>query len=137
MHYFLQEVVRNWYARNPNIVETENALVILAQECAHGFIDGNLQKVGSCLDKYWAMKKILAPGCETATIAKLMAASRPFAYGMCMAGAGGGGFLYVLTKDANHKHLLMDILNTVEGTEGKEIYECSIDTEGLVLSVED
>lgn len=66
-----------------------------------------------------------------------MAASRPFAYGMCMAGAGGGGFLYVLTKDANHKHLLMDILNTVEGTEGKEIYECSIDTEGLVLSVED
>lgn len=60
------------------------------------------------------MKKILAPGCETATIAKLMAASRPFAYGMCMAGAGGGGFLYVLTKDANHKHLLMDILNTVE-----------------------
>uniref|UniRef100_A0A8W8K6I8 L-fucose kinase n=1 Tax=Magallana gigas TaxID=29159 RepID=A0A8W8K6I8_MAGGI len=133
----LQEVVRNWYARNPNIVETENALVILAQECAHGFIDGNLQKVGSCLDKYWAMKKILAPGCETATIAKLMAASRPFAYGMCMAGAGGGGFLYVLTKDANHKHLLMDILNTVEGTEGKEIYECSIDTEGLVLSVED
>lgn len=40
MHYFLQEVVRNWYARNPNIVETENALVILAQECAHGFIDG-------------------------------------------------------------------------------------------------
>ena len=39
---FLQEVLRNWYARNPNIVETENALVILAQECAHGFIDGNI-----------------------------------------------------------------------------------------------
>ncbi|XP_022341951.2 L-fucose kinase-like isoform X3 [Crassostrea virginica] len=133
----LQEVLRNWYARNPNIVETENALVILAQECAHGFIDGDLQKVGSCLDKYWAMKKILAPGCETPTIAKLMAASRPFAYGMCMAGAGGGGFLYVLTKDTNHKHLLIDILDTVEGTEGKEIYECSIDTEGLILSVEE
>ena len=60
------------------------------------------------------MKKILAPGCETPTIAKLMAAARPFAYGMCMAGAGGGGFLYVLTKDTNHKHLLIDILDTVE-----------------------
>jgi fucokinase len=60
------------------------------------------------------MKKILAPGCETPTIAKLMAAARPFAYGMCMAGAGGGGFLYVLTKDNNQKHLLLDILGTVE-----------------------
>lgn len=60
------------------------------------------------------MKKILAPGCETPIIAKLMAAARPFAYGMCMAGAGGGGFLYVLTKDKNQKHLLLDILGTVE-----------------------
>ncbi|XP_056009006.1 L-fucose kinase-like isoform X1 [Ostrea edulis] len=133
----LQEVVRNWYARNPNIVETENALVVLAQECAHGFIDGDLRKVGSCLDNYWSMKKILAPGCETPIIAKLMAAARPFAYGMCMAGAGGGGFLYVLTKDKNQKHLLLDILGTVEGTEGKEVYECSVDREGLVLTVED
>lgn len=93
---------------------TNNILICKRFDVEQWFPTGNLQKVGSCLDKYWAMKKILAPGCETATIAKLMAASRPFAYGMCMAGAGGGGFLYVLTKDANHKHLLMDILNTVE-----------------------
>ena len=36
----LFELVRNWYARNPKIVETEDALVVLAQECAHAFIDG-------------------------------------------------------------------------------------------------
>ena len=33
-------VVMNWYARNPQIVETEDVLVVLAQECAHAFIDG-------------------------------------------------------------------------------------------------
>lgn len=52
MHYFLQEVVRNWYARNPNIVETENALVILAQECAHSFIDGKFISSNYIIYKY-------------------------------------------------------------------------------------
>ncbi|CAG2209006.1 FUK [Mytilus edulis] len=95
----LQDVVRNWYARNPLIVETEDNLVALAQECSHAFIDGDLKKVGSCLDRYWQMKKIMAPGCETQIITTLMEAVRPFALGICMAGAGGGGFMYVLAQD--------------------------------------
>ena len=36
--------------------------------------------------------------------------------------------------------ILIDSLSgifTLQGTEGKEIYECSIDTEGLILSVEE
>ena len=60
------------------------------------------------------MKKIMAPGCETESIANLMKAARPFSYGMCMAGAGGGGFMYVLTKDKEHKQLLIDLLPTIE-----------------------
>ncbi|KAK3086211.1 hypothetical protein FSP39_015281 [Pinctada imbricata] len=133
----LQEVLRNWYARNPQIVETEDALVVLAQECAHAFIDGDLKKVGKCLDRYWIMKKIMAPGCETESIANLMTAARPFSYGMCMAGAGGGGFLYVLTKDKDHKKLLLDILPTIESSEGHSVYEACVDTEGLEIDVEE
>lgn len=40
-------------------------------------------------------------------------------------------------------HLILILIDslygifTLQGTEGKEIYECSIDTEGLILSVEE
>ncbi|KAJ8302778.1 hypothetical protein KUTeg_019174 [Tegillarca granosa] len=133
----LQDVVRNWYARNPYIVETEDALVALAHECAKAFKDGDLQKVGSCLDRNWQMKKRMAPGCETAIISRIMAAARPFAHGMCMAGAGGGGFLYVLAKDETSKKSILDAVKAFEGTDGTCVYEAAIDTEGLIIKVEE
>ena len=34
--------MRNWYARNPNIVHTEDELVNLARECLQAFVDGKL-----------------------------------------------------------------------------------------------
>ena len=75
---------------------------------------GDLKKVGSCLDRYWQMKKIMAPGCETQIITTLMEALRPFALGICMAGAGGGGFMYVLAKDANQKGLIKQLIPTIK-----------------------
>lgn len=75
---------------------------------------GDLQKVGSCLDRNWEMKKRMAPGCETAIISRIMAAIRPFAHGMCMAGAGGGGFLYVLSKDETNKKSILNAMKAFE-----------------------
>ncbi|CAC5396601.1 FUK [Mytilus coruscus] len=132
----LQDVVRNWYARNPLIVETEDNLVALAQECSHAFIDGDLKKVGSCLDRYWQMKKIMAPGCETQIISTLMEAVRPFALGICMAGAGGGGFMYVLAQDPLKRDVIKQLIPTVKGADA-EIYEACVDMEGLKITIEE
>ena len=52
----------------------------------------------------------MAPGCETECITKLMKAFRPHASGICMAGAGGGGFMYVLAKDASHKEQIKELV---------------------------
>ena len=41
----LQDVVRNWYARNPQIVETEDQLVELATTCSKYFINGKIVTV--------------------------------------------------------------------------------------------
>ncbi|XP_063440263.1 L-fucose kinase-like isoform X2 [Mytilus trossulus] len=131
----LQDVVRNWYARNPLIVETEDNLVALAQECSHAFIDGDLKKVGSCLDRYWQMKKIMAPGCETQIITTLMEAVRPFALGICMAGAGGGGFMYVLAQDPLKRDVIKQLIPTVKGSEAV-VYEACVDMEGLKITIE-
>ena len=60
---------------------------------------GDMDHVGSCVGRYWEMKKRMAPGCESATIARIMATLKPYMCGMCSAGAGGGGFIYGITKE--------------------------------------
>ncbi|XP_005105725.1 L-fucose kinase [Aplysia californica] len=131
----LQDVVRNWYARNPHIVNTEDALVKLAQECAHGFIDGDFEVVGKCVGKYWEMKKRLAPGCESATIAHIMRVLKPYVFGMCSAGAGGGGFIYGILKEPQCLNFIREVLSAQEGLEA-EVYEAVVDQNGLTVTYE-
>ncbi|XP_021373527.1 L-fucose kinase-like isoform X1 [Mizuhopecten yessoensis] len=141
----LQEVVRNWYARNPQIVETEDSLVRLAQECAHAFIDAptDFEKVGDCLKRYWELKKVMAPGCETEVVASLMSVLQPHVHGMCMAGAGGGGFMYAIAKDNVQRDVIKEVLKNAkifqqeEGAKGSVIYDACVDTDGLQVTVEE
>lgn len=79
-----------------------------------GFISGNLEVVGKCLSEYWQQKKVMAPGCEPEAVGRMMDALRPHTLGMSMAGAGGGGFLYLLTKEPNAINLVQDILSKVQ-----------------------
>ncbi|XP_009701652.1 PREDICTED: L-fucose kinase [Cariama cristata] len=106
----LQDVVRNWYARLPSTVQNADALVSNAEECAQALRQGNLPLIGKCLDCYWQQKKCMAPGCEPLAVGRMMDALRPYVYGQCLAGAGGGGFLYVLTKAPRQKEALHQIL---------------------------
>ncbi|CAL1547211.1 unnamed protein product [Lymnaea stagnalis] len=132
----LQDVVRNWYARNPHIVNTEDDLVKLAQECAHGFIDGDMEVVGKCVGRYWEMKKRLAPGCESNTIAQIMSVLRPYMYGMCSAGAGGGGFIYGIMKEPRCHAFIREILDRQEGLEAV-VYDACVDENGLTITLEE
>ncbi|XP_076469815.1 L-fucose kinase-like [Babylonia areolata] len=132
----LQDVVRNWYARNPHIVSTEDALVLLAQDCSHAFIDGDFDKVGHCVARYWEMKKRMAPGCESQTIAQIMQALRPYMLGMCSSGAGGGGFIYGILRHGNMRAEAIEVLSKQTGLEEARVYEATIDTKGLTVSIE-
>ncbi|XP_052231243.1 L-fucose kinase-like isoform X2 [Dreissena polymorpha] len=131
----LQDVVRNWYARNPQIVETEDSLVQLANQCAEFIKKGDLESVGQCMDEYWVLKKTMAPGCEPEFVARLMTSMRPYALGMCMAGAGGGGFMYVLASDHEAQKNIKNMFNSAEVSQGVCVYEASIDVTGMSVTV--
>ncbi|KAH3773476.1 hypothetical protein DPMN_174838 [Dreissena polymorpha] len=77
-------------------------------------IPGDLESVGQCMDEYWVLKKTMAPGCEPEFVARLMTSMRPYALGMCMAGAGGGGFMYVLASDHEAQKNIKNMFNSAE-----------------------
>ncbi|NWY72784.1 FUK kinase, partial [Erithacus rubecula] len=131
----LQDVVRNWYARLPSIVQNADALVSNAEECAQALRQGDLLLLGKCLDCYWQQKKVMAPGCEPLAVGRMMDALRPCAYGQCLAGAGGGGFLYILTKAPRQKEALHQILANTEGLGNFSIHSIEVDTGGFSVEV--
>lgn len=133
----LQNVVRNWYSRNPEIVDTKDRLVANVWTCAQAFENGDLEAVGKCLSEYWQQKKVMAPGCEPEAVGRMMDALRPHTYGMSMAGAGGGGFLYLLMKEPKSVDAVRKIFASVQGTENAEVYDACVDEVGLELTVED
>ncbi|NXT74836.1 FUK kinase, partial [Zapornia atra] len=131
----LQDVVRNWYARLPSTVQNADALVSNAEECAQALRQGNLPLLGECLDRYWQQKKCMAPGCEPLAVGRMMDALRPYVYGQCLAGAGGGGFLYVLTKAPRQKEALHQTLTKTEGLGNFSIHNIEVDMGGLSVEV--
>jgi len=66
------------------------------------------------MSEYWQLKKKMAPGCEPELVTRIMQAVEPHVLGMSLAGAGGGGFMYLLTKSPNSINLIRSKLSGVQ-----------------------
>ena len=66
------------------------------------------------MNHYWELKKRMAPGCEPVQVRHMRDALAPHTHGTCMAGAGGGGFLYVLCKRPHSEKLVKTLLKGIE-----------------------
>ncbi|CAK8672641.1 L-fucose kinase-like [Clavelina lepadiformis] len=127
----LQNVLRNWYTKRPDIVKNCCNLKSNAEACAEACKTGDLSKIGTHINMYWQQKKVMASGCEPELCARMMRALSPYALGQSLAGAGGGGFLYLLTKEPMTKQAVSLLLKGVEGAQDVVVYDVGIDRIGM------
>ncbi|XP_051915941.1 L-fucose kinase isoform X2 [Hippocampus zosterae] len=128
----LQDVVRNWYARLPVMVRNAHELVTNGEDCARACLDGCLSSLGRCLDRSWQHKKTMAPGCEPASVRLMMEALRPLVLGQSLAGAGGGGFLCLLTRQPDQKDEVVRVLANTPGLDFS-VHTVQLDLDGLTV----
>jgi len=135
----LQNVIRNWYARDTELVANTDALTTNAEKCRQAFIDQDLEQVGKCLDSYWEQKKLMAPGCEPSFVRSMMDVMAPHAYGQAMAGAGGGGFMFVITKEPNASKKMEDLVRShkIPGVDDVVFHDIEVDEVGILITEED
>nr|XP_031536671.1 L-fucose kinase isoform X4 [Vicugna pacos] len=131
----LQDVLRSWYARLPDVVQNAHNLVQHTEACAEAFRQGSLPLLGQCLTSYWEQKKLMAPGCEPLAVRHMMDVLAPHVHGQSLAGAGGGGFLYLLTKEPRQKEALEAVLAKTEGLGNYSVHLVEVDTQGLSLKL--
>uniref|UniRef100_A0A8C7YYR2 L-fucose kinase n=1 Tax=Oryzias sinensis TaxID=183150 RepID=A0A8C7YYR2_9TELE len=129
----LQDVVRSWYSRLPAMVQNAQQLVSNSEECARACSDGSLSRLGQCLDRSWQHKKLMAPGCEPASVRVLMDALRPLVLGQSLAGAGGGGFLYLLTKEPRQQEVVLQVLRSTPGLGDFSVHYVELDMDGITV----
>ncbi|CAL8360679.1 unnamed protein product [Lota lota] len=127
----LQDVVRRWYARLPSIVQNAKDLVSNSEECVRAFSEGSLQGLGACLQRAWQQKKLMVPGCEPSSVRLMMEVLEPLALGQSLAGAGGGGFLYLLTRQPLQQLTVLQLLQRTPGLGDFRVHSVELDMEGL------
>ena len=129
----LQSVLRKWHARLPGIVATTDALVAGADAAAAAVEAGDLAALGAALDAYWAAKKRMADGAEPGFIRKMIAALRPHIHGAALCGAGGGGFLALVTKRPDDLPALRAALASHADLGDVTLHVATVDHAGLDL----
>ena len=133
----LQTVIRNWYIKQTEILRTCKELKDTAEQCAISVKAEDLAQIGLHMTSYWDQKKCVASGCEPDLCRRMMDKLRPYSFGLALAGAGGGGFMYVLTKESLSKDFVASLLQNIEGAHDAVVYDVIIDRIGMVCYSKD
>jgi fucokinase len=130
----LQNVLRSWYTRLPELVSTLDGLESNAGVCAAALEAGDLAGVGICLSRYWEQKKRMAEGSEPDFVREILDALSDLLHGSSLAGAGGGGFMVLLTLEADACAAVRTRLEERGiDTETLSFHQVQIDHSGLTI----
>ena len=87
------------------------------------------------LTVFWNLKKLMAENAEPPIVTEIVNIIKPYINGYTLAGAGGGGFICILTKNANEIFNIRKILKPFVDNYGVSIHKASVSRLGLVTEI--
>lgn len=96
----LEIVVGRYLQRDNRLLEAIEGLVSLAQQARKSLAVGDLDNLGAILRQVWMLHQQLDPQCSNPDVDAILRSVDDLASGYKLVGAGGGGFMGVLAKDA-------------------------------------
>ena len=94
----------------------------------------NLERYGELVSRTWKQNQALDAGTNPPVIQELCRRIHPFCHGYKLPGAGGGGFLYMVAKDAEAARRIRHELTEHPLTPNARFVEMSISQQGLQVS---
>ena len=133
----LQDVLRNWHARLPEIVLNVNDIALNGRASADALRAGDFEKLGACLSRSCTHKLMMAPGSMPHRVELFLAKVKGELLGYQLAGAGGGGFLILLTKEAHQHERMNSVARGIPEMSGAKVYPATFSRSGLVYDILD
>jgi fucokinase len=128
----LEQVVGRYLAREANALMVLHNIKSLAIEMSYAMEEGAWEELGGLLDRHWQFNQILDPHTTNAPINALLERCRPYLAGAKLAGAGGGGFMMLLARDAEAAGRLRKLLAAEENPHAA-VYPSALSHHGLTV----
>ena len=96
----LRQVVSRYLARETATIQVLHSIKTLAVEMSYAISEGDWKHLGELLDRHWQLNQVLDPHTTNAPINAILDRALPYIHGAKLAGAGGGGFLMMVARDA-------------------------------------
>jgi galactokinase/mevalonate kinase-like predicted kinase len=106
----LRQVVTRYLARETATIQVLRSIKTLVVEMSYAMGEGDWEHLGELLNQHWQLNQVLDPHTTNAPINAILDQARPYIYGAKLAGAGGGGFLMMLARDAEAAQALRAVL---------------------------
>lgn len=130
----LAEIVRRMFLNEHDELE-------LLREMRHHALDmydtiqrANFEKMGRLVGKTWQQNMLIDSGTCPPAIAQIVQKVDDLCLGYKLCGAGGGGFLYLVAKDAEAAARIRRILHEQRTNDSARFVEMSLSTQGLQVS---
>jgi fucokinase len=131
----LQKVVGRYLARDPESIRIVGDLKAGAERMAGELAGGDIDAFSRTLLEYWSLKRSFDPGSTTESIEALFDEVRDDLAGYELPGAGGGGFLLLVAKDAGAASRVRAKLEALKTNRTARLYDAVIDDRGLRVTV--
>ena len=92
-------------------------------------------RFAACVNEYWMLKKAMDPGSTNERVEYIIARISPWTSAVTLAGAGGGGFMFILAKSAEAKKKIIESLNRRPPVKWARFYDFELDGKGLTFHV--
>ena len=131
----LRAITGRWMARDREMVFFLGEIARLAVAMRDALAVGDLDTFGALLAEHWAINKRMDPGCTNPFIDELFETLRPYIWGGKLAGAGGGGFVIAMARDASAVAALTTALATRYPGTPVAVWPCAVPDEGLKVEM--
>ena len=92
-----------------------------------------MEGFAACVREYWRDKKLLDAGSTNERVDDVMDAIGPYVSAVSLAGAGGGGFMYILAKSPADARRIRRMLERSPLSPLSRFYDFGIDDMGMTV----
>ena len=131
----LRNIVGKYLDRDASTLRTISKLREKSFEMKEELDYRNINAFGQKIAEVWELNKKLDPGTSNEDIEAILSKISHLIYGAKLLGAGGGGFLFMVTKGVEQTKQIRKILRENPPNDRARFFEFDIDQDGLKVSV--
>lgn len=130
----LRGVVGRYLARDPSMLRAVDALKRGALAMAEAVKAGDHGEIAARLAEYWSLKRAADPGASLPSAESITHSLREDLIAWELPGAGGGGYLFMIARDADAERRIRDCLRRNPLNAESRFADVEIDVRGLTVS---